>query len=137
MPRSFHPISLKGPPEPEVPPPDATVNVTGTLVVMPLPANVMVPLNVPAAKPVTTGETVSVAGVVPVAAEILSHEELPALAVNVALGDAVSERLCEAGDAPPEVAENESVPGLTFRVGLVPALTVKVTGTLVVMPLPA
>lgn len=67
--------------------------------------------------------------------DTLSQAEPPALAVKLALGVAVTDRLCEAGDVPPEVAENESEPGLTFNVEVVP-LTVKVTGTDRVIPFP-
>lgn len=50
-----------------------TVKVTGTVEVSPLPVIVIVPLSVPADSPATLDETVSVAGVVPVAGEIVSH----------------------------------------------------------------
>jgi len=113
-----------------------TVNVTGTLVAMPLAVTVMEPVKVPAARPVTTDDTVRVAGVVPVAGETFSHEALPAVAVNVALGEALSERLCEAGEVPPAGAEKDSVPGLTVSVGVDAGLTVSVTGMLAVWPLP-
>jgi len=100
-----------------------------------LPVTVMVPVNVPADSPVTLEDTVIVAGVVPVDGETVSHGAPLTLAVKLALGLAVTDRLCEPGDAPPAVAENESVPGLTFNVEA-PELTVKVTGTVRVMPLP-
>jgi hypothetical protein len=117
-----------------VPPLEATVKVTGTVLVVPLPLTVTVPVNVPAARPVTTGETASVAGVVPVEGETLSHDALPALAVKVLLGDAATETDWEAGDVPPAVAENESEPGFTDKVGV--PLRARVTGTLMVRPLP-
>jgi hypothetical protein len=95
----------------------------------------MFPVNVPAARPVTCAVTVNVAGVVPVAGETVSQAAPLTLAVKLALGLAVTDRLCEAGDVPPAVAVNESVPGLTFNVD-VAELTVKVTGTVRVIPLP-
>jgi hypothetical protein len=119
-----------------VPPPplaELTVNVTGTLVLMPLPVMVIVPLNVPAVRPVMLEDTVSVAGVVPVAGETCSHDAPLAVALKVAFGLALTARVCEAGEAPPAVAEKESVPGLTLSVDA--GLTVNVTGTVTVWPL--
>lgn len=112
-----------------------TVKVTGTVVVRPFPVTVMVPVKVPADSPVTLEDTVIVAGVVPVDGETVSQGAPLTLAEKMALGLALTDRLCEPGDAPPAVAENESVPGLTFNVDEV-ELTVKVTGTVRVMPLP-
>lgn len=134
MPRSFQPISLNGPPEPPVLA-GLTVNVTGTVAVWLFPVTVMVPVKVPAESPVTTEDTVNVAGVVPVAGETFSQEALPALAVNVVFGLAVSDRVCPAGEVPPAVAENESELGLTPSV-VEAAFTVNVTATLTVRPLP-
>jgi len=52
----------------------------------------------------------------------------------VPLGDAARERLCEAGEVPPAVAENVSAVGLTVKVAA--GFTVKVTGMVTVCPLP-
>jgi hypothetical protein len=52
----------------------------------------------------------------------------------VVLGLALTERLCAAGEVPPAVPENDSVPGLTLSVAA--GFTVKVTGILAVWPLP-
>jgi hypothetical protein len=106
-----------------------TVKVTGTLRVMPLPTTVIVPVNVPAASPVTLAVTVSVAGVVPLLDETRNQVAPLTVAVNVALGVALTVRFCEAGELPPAVAENDSEVGLTVSV-LVTAETVRVTGTL-------
>ena len=119
---------------PPVPPPELTLKVTGTTEVSPLALTVMVPLKVPAARPLTLEATVNVAGVVPVAGETVSHDPLLTLAVNAVLGLAVSDSDCEAGETPPAVALNESKVGLTLSVDA--GLTVNVTGTLTVCPLP-
>jgi hypothetical protein len=111
-----------------------TVKVTGTVVVSPLPVIVIVPFSVPAANPATLDVTVTVAGVVPVAGETVSHGAPLTLAVKVVLGAALTERLCAAGELPPAVAENDSKPGVTFNVGA--GFTVKLTGTERVSPLP-
>jgi hypothetical protein len=58
-----------------------TVNVTGTVEVLPFPVTVIVPVNVPAAKPDTLDDTERAAGVVPVAGETVSHAAPLALAV--------------------------------------------------------
>jgi hypothetical protein len=113
-----------------------TVKVTGTERVMPLPIIVMVPVRVPAESPVTLEETVNVAGVVPVAGETVSHGSPLTAAVKVVLGVALRVKLCESGDVPPAVAENEREVGLTVNVGEDDGLTVKVTGTVRVRPLP-
>ena len=81
--------------------------------------------------PVTTAETVSDAGVAPLDGETRSHETLPALAVNVALGLALSDNVCDAGDVPPAVAENDNEVGLTVSVFIV-AEIFNCTGTLLV-----
>ncbi len=92
-------------------------------------------MKVPAASPVTLLVTVNVAGVVPVAGETVSQERLPALAVNVVLGLALTEIVCDAGDAPPAMAANDSDAGLTVSVGDA-APTVNETGILSVSPFP-
>ena len=74
-------------------------------------------------------DTVKEAGVVPVDWETLSQETLPALAVNVVLGLAVSEIVFEPGEAPPAVAENDNDVGVTVSV-FTEALIVNCTGTL-------
>lgn len=99
-----------------------------------MPVTLIVPLKVPAAKPLTLEETVKVAGVVPVAGETDNHDPLLTLAVNVVLGLAVKDSDCEPGEAPPVVALNDRVVGLTFSVD--DGFTVKVTGILAVRPLP-
>jgi hypothetical protein len=111
-----------------------TEKVTGIVVVSPLPVTVMVPVKVPAASPVTLEETVSVAGVAPVAGETVSHGAPLTDAVNAVLGVALTDRLCEGGDVPPAVAVNDNVPGLTLNEAA--GLTVKLTGTERVVPLP-
>ena len=110
-----------------------TTKVTGMVEVWPLPVTVTVPVKVPAERPLTLDETVKVAGVVPVAGETVSQGAPLTLAVKVVLALAESERLWEPGDAPPAVAENESDAGLTVSVAA--GFTVKVTGTLAVLPL--
>jgi hypothetical protein len=79
-------------------------------------------------------ETVNVAGVVPAAGETVSHDPLVTLAVKEVLGLAVKESDCEPGEAPPAVALNDRVAGLTLSVDA--GFTVKVTWIVAVRPLP-
>ena len=119
-----------------VSPPDAglTVNATGTDTVIPLPTSMIVPVKVPAARPVKLEDTVSVAGVVPVDGDTVSHGAPLTVATNVVFGVAARERVCEAGLAPPAVAEKVSEAGLTVNVA--DGFTVNATGMVRVMVLP-
>ena len=94
----------------------------------------MVPVKVPAARPVTRDATTIEAGVVPLVGETVSQEPPLAVAVKVVFGVALTERVCAAGDVPPTVAEKVSDAGVTVKVD--DGLTVKETGTVVVSPLP-
>ena len=82
----------------------------------------------PADRGATLDVTPTVAGVVPLAGETVSHEPPEATAVNDVFGVAEMLRLCAPGELPPTVAENESDVGFTNNVCVV-ELTVSVTAT--------
>lgn len=67
--------------------------------------------------------------------DTLSHAEPPALAVKLALGVALTDKLFEAGEVPPAEAEKDNEVGLTVSV-LGAAETVNVTGTLTLLSSP-
>jgi hypothetical protein len=94
----------------------ATVNVTGTWTVWPFPVTLIVPVNVPADNPLTTGDTARLAGVVPLEGDTFNHDPPLTLAVYAVLGLADNDSLWDEGDAPPAVAEKESDVGLTVNV---------------------
>ena len=102
-----------------------TVKVTGTLtgvLVAPVALMVIVPLYVPAARPVMSTEAVSVEGAVPLVGLTVSHGAL-SLAVKLSVPAPVLLMLIVwlAGLLPPAVAVKLRLAGLTPMVGCVAA----------------
>lgn len=82
----------------------------------------------PAARGATLELTLTVAGVVPLDGETVSHDPPEATAVNETFGVAETLRLCAPGELPPTVAENDNDEGVTENV-CAAEVTVSVTGT--------
>src|SRR5262245_12911164 len=112
----------------------STVSVTGIttgVFVAPVPATMTDPVEVVAVKPVISAATLNAAGAVPEPGVTVSHEASSVTwTFSVPAPMLLTSSVCAEGFAPPAVAVNEKLDGLTPIVGAGAGFTVTLTSSL-------